>query len=204
MRASTRSPARTFVDGFAGDPFTRTWPPSHNRVASGGSSRGAPRTASDRCASRREGGDHSRALSAFLHHRIPRARGLAARRGACGSVPALVGTSTDLGAHDVRVLLSSWGSRGTSSHSRHSRSGCASSAPRFGCARRRTRSSRRSLRGWVRPSSHSARWWPEGGCSSRRPSSSEVCRRSADSPAFGARRRRSWSRGIASGAILWP
>ena len=35
MSASTRSPARTFVDGFAGDPFTRTWPPSHNRVASG-------------------------------------------------------------------------------------------------------------------------------------------------------------------------
>ena len=35
MNASTRSPARTFVDGFAGDPFTRTWPPSHNRVASG-------------------------------------------------------------------------------------------------------------------------------------------------------------------------
>src|SRR5665811_643498 len=35
MKASTRSPARTFVDGFAGIPFTRTWPPSHNRVASG-------------------------------------------------------------------------------------------------------------------------------------------------------------------------
>ena len=35
MSASTRSPARTFVDGFAGDPFTRTWPASHNRVASG-------------------------------------------------------------------------------------------------------------------------------------------------------------------------
>ena len=35
ISASTRSPARTFVDGFAGDPFTRTWPPSHNRVASG-------------------------------------------------------------------------------------------------------------------------------------------------------------------------
>jgi len=25
MRASTRSPARTFVDAFAGDAFTRTW-----------------------------------------------------------------------------------------------------------------------------------------------------------------------------------
>ena len=35
MSASTRSPARTFVDGFADDPFTRTWPPSHNLVASG-------------------------------------------------------------------------------------------------------------------------------------------------------------------------
>jgi hypothetical protein len=35
MRASTRSPGRTFADGFAADPFTRTWPPSHNRVASG-------------------------------------------------------------------------------------------------------------------------------------------------------------------------
>src|SRR6188472_3563958 len=35
MRASTRSPTRTFVDGLAGDPFTTTWPASHNRVASG-------------------------------------------------------------------------------------------------------------------------------------------------------------------------
>jgi len=35
MSASTRSAARTFVEGFAGDPFTTTWPPSHNRVASG-------------------------------------------------------------------------------------------------------------------------------------------------------------------------
>jgi len=35
MSASTRSPARTFVDGFAGDPFTRTWPASHKLVASG-------------------------------------------------------------------------------------------------------------------------------------------------------------------------
>src|ERR1035437_6858914 len=35
MRASTRSPARTLVAGFAGNPFTRTWPPSHSRVASG-------------------------------------------------------------------------------------------------------------------------------------------------------------------------
>ena len=35
MNASTRSPARTFVDGFAGNPLTRTWPPSHNRVARG-------------------------------------------------------------------------------------------------------------------------------------------------------------------------
>lgn len=35
MSASTRSPARIFVEGFADDPFMRTWPPSHNRVASG-------------------------------------------------------------------------------------------------------------------------------------------------------------------------
>src|SRR4051794_24118962 len=35
MNASIRSPGRTLVDGFADSPFTRTWPPSHNRVASG-------------------------------------------------------------------------------------------------------------------------------------------------------------------------
>src|SRR5215203_6087268 len=35
MNASTREPARTFVDGFAGEPSTTTWPPSHRRVASG-------------------------------------------------------------------------------------------------------------------------------------------------------------------------
>jgi hypothetical protein len=29
------SPARTFVDGFAALPFTRTWPPSHSWVAIG-------------------------------------------------------------------------------------------------------------------------------------------------------------------------
>ena len=35
MCTSSRSPARAFVDGFSGDPFTRTWPTAHNRVAGG-------------------------------------------------------------------------------------------------------------------------------------------------------------------------
>src|SRR5258706_13251785 len=35
MSACTTSPARTFVDGFAGLPLTRTCPPSHSCVAMG-------------------------------------------------------------------------------------------------------------------------------------------------------------------------
>ncbi len=35
ISACTTSPARTFVEGFAGLPFTRTWPPSQSWVAIG-------------------------------------------------------------------------------------------------------------------------------------------------------------------------
>ena len=62
MKASTRSPARTFVEGFADariheDMATVAQPGSR----AGGSWRGAPRTASDRCASRRWRGAQSHA-----------------------------------------------------------------------------------------------------------------------------------------------
>ena len=55
---------------------------------------------------------HATGLYPLFHSRIPRTGGLAARRGACGRVPTLFGTSTHLGAHDMRVLLTAWGSRG--------------------------------------------------------------------------------------------
>jgi len=45
-------------------------------------------------------------------YRIPRTGGLAARRGACGRVRDLVRSIHGSGAHNMRVLLSSWGSRG--------------------------------------------------------------------------------------------